>query len=142
MRRGRDNSLSLPQTCFEENADAMRENERASATEGQIVANNKAGFSQRWYRGGTDVARRKRVGFPGAIYHVMFFRTPQPNLSRGMQTLLGGYASWWNQKYREVGHLFQGRFKSRLVENEGYFWTVSRYVHLNPGPALCSLSTR
>jgi len=26
----------------------------------------------------------------------------------------------------------QGRFKAALVEDEGYFWAVSRYVHLNP----------
>ena len=30
------------------------------------------------------------------------------------------------------GHTFQGRFKSELIEDESYFWTVSRYIHLNP----------
>ena len=29
----------------------------------------------------------------------LFFRTPQPNLSRGMQFLLGGYVSWWNWRH-------------------------------------------
>ena len=38
MRRGRDNSLSLPQKCFENNAHAMHQKERASATEEKIVA--------------------------------------------------------------------------------------------------------
>ncbi len=28
--------------------------------------------------------------------------------------------------------MFQGRFKAELVEDESYFWTLSRYVHLNP----------
>ena len=30
------------------------------------------------------------------------------------------------------GAAFQGRFKSELIEDESYFWTVSRYIHLNP----------
>lgn len=60
----------------------------------------------------------------------LFFRTPQPNLSRGMQCLLGGYATWWNLRYQRTGHVFQGRFRGHLVEDEKYFWVVSRYVHL------------
>ncbi len=31
-----------------------------------------------------------------------------------------------------AGHLFQGRFKAHLVEEEGYFNEISRYIHLNP----------
>ena len=66
----------------------------------------------------------------------LFFRTPQPNLSRGMQFLLSGYASWWNARHGHSGHVFQGRFRGHLVEDETYFWTVSRYAHLNPTPVL------
>ncbi len=62
----------------------------------------------------------------------LFFRTPQPSLSRGMQYLASGYANWFAKKHRCPGHLLQGRFKSQLVEDESYFWSVSRYVHLNP----------
>ena len=62
----------------------------------------------------------------------LFLRTPQPNLSRGMQYLLSGYANWFAKRHRRPGHLFQGRFKGELVEDETYFWTVSRYIHLNP----------
>jgi REP element-mobilizing transposase RayT len=62
----------------------------------------------------------------------LFLRTPRPNLSRGMQYLVSGYANWHAKRHRRPGHLFQGRFKSELIEDEGYFWTVSRYVHLNP----------
>jgi REP-associated tyrosine transposase len=62
----------------------------------------------------------------------LFVRTPMPNLSRGMQYLISGYANWHAKRHRSPGHLTQGRFKSALVEDESYFWTVSRYVHLNP----------
>ena len=30
------------------------------------------------------------------------------------------------------GHLFQGRYKAEMIEDESYYWTVSRYIHLNP----------
>ncbi len=62
----------------------------------------------------------------------LFLRTPRPNLSRGVQYLVSGYANWHAKRHRQPGHLFQGRFKSELMEDESYFWTVSRYVHLNP----------
>jgi REP element-mobilizing transposase RayT len=62
----------------------------------------------------------------------LLVRTPQPNLSRGMQYLTSGYANWCGRRHRRPGHTFQGRFKSELIEDESYFWTVSRYIHLNP----------
>ena len=49
-----------------------------------------------------------------------------------MQQWLSGYANWWCKRHRHPGHVFQGRFKADLVEDESYFWTVSRYIHLNP----------
>jgi len=70
------------------------------------------------------------VWMPNHVH--LFCRTPQPNLSRGMQYLLSGYANWYAKRHQRVGHLFQGRFKGQLVEDESYFWSVSRYVHLNP----------
>ena len=64
-------------------------------------------------------------------FHLLV-RTPRPNLSRGMQHLTSGYANWCSRRHRRPGHTFQGRFKSELIEDESYFWTVSRYIHLNP----------
>mgnify|MGYP001812934422 FL=1 len=61
-----------------------------------------------------------------------FFRTPEPNLSRGMQYWLSGYANWWCKRRHYPGHVFQGRFRGELVEDDTYFWAVSRYLHLNP----------
>jgi len=49
-----------------------------------------------------------------------------------MQYWLSGYANWWCKRHEHPGHVFQGRFKGELVEDETYFWTVSRYIHLNP----------
>ncbi len=64
-------------------------------------------------------------------YH-LFFRTPQTNLSRGMKDLDGEYASYFNARYRRVGHLFQGRFGGQLVDSETYLLSLSRYIVLNP----------
>jgi len=62
----------------------------------------------------------------------LFFQTPEANLSVGMHDLNSGYATWFNRRYRRVGSLFQGRFKAILVADESYWWTLSRYIHLNP----------
>jgi putative transposase len=64
-------------------------------------------------------------------FHLVI-QTPEANLSRGMQWLNGKYAGWYNRKRERVGHLFQGRFKSFLIEKETYFAEVLRYVVLNP----------
>src|SRR5262249_41323420 len=36
------------------------------------------------------------------------------------------------RRHRRPGHLFQGRYRAEIIEDETYYWTVSRYVHLNP----------
>jgi len=64
-------------------------------------------------------------------YH-LFLQTPEPNLSRGMQHLNGSFAGYMNARHGTCGHLFQGRFKAIVVEEEGHWLEVSRYVHLNP----------
>jgi REP element-mobilizing transposase RayT len=62
----------------------------------------------------------------------LFVETPEANLSVGMQYLNGSYTSYFNHRHRRAGHLFEGRFKGHLVEEDGYFLEVSRYLHLNP----------
>jgi putative transposase len=58
--------------------------------------------------------------------------TPEADLSAGMQHLNGSYTSYFNRRHRRSGNLFQGRYKAQLIENEGHYWEVSRYIHLNP----------
>jgi REP element-mobilizing transposase RayT len=75
----------------------------------------------------------KLLAFACMPNHVhLLVQTPQANLSRGMQYLLSGYANWYAKRYHRSGHLFQGRFRGELIEDETYFWAVSRYLHLNP----------
>ena len=64
-------------------------------------------------------------------YHLLI-ETTQANLSLAMQWLNVSYAAYYNKKRQRSGHLFQGRFKSVLVEADEYFKPLSRYIHLNP----------
>jgi len=44
----------------------------------------------------------------------------------------GEYARLFNAKYAHVGHLFQDRYGSRLIDTDGYLLQLIRYIHLNP----------
>ncbi len=50
-------------------------------------------------------------------YHLLV-ETPEGNLCRGMRQLNGVYTQAFNRRHGRVGHLFQGRYKSILVEKE------------------------
>ena len=62
----------------------------------------------------------------------LVLKTPCPNLAKGMQLFLSLYANGWARRHRHCGHLFQGRYRTELVEDETYLWVLTRYVHLNP----------
>jgi len=64
-------------------------------------------------------------------YHLMI-ETPDANLSRGMRQLNGIYTQKYNWWHSKTGHIFQGRYKSILVEKENYLLELCRYVVLNP----------
>jgi len=91
------------------------------------------------------MSRPLRVEFPGALYHVtargndrapiflddsdrrqflLLLATPEANLSRGMRQLNGVYTQRFNRSHERVGHVFQGRFHSVLVEREGHLAEV------------------
>jgi len=46
--------------------------------------------------------------------------------------LLSGYAGAFNRRHHRIGHLFQNRYKSIVVEEEPYLLELVRYLHLNP----------
>ena len=49
-----------------------------------------------------------------------------------MHWLLVAYTVYFNRRHHWSGHLFQGRYKSFLVQEGDYLLGLSRYVHLNP----------
>ena len=64
-------------------------------------------------------------------YHLMF-RTNRANLSKSMQWFGATYTKRFNIRHYRTGHLFQGRFKNMLVQNDAYMLQLSYYIHCNP----------
>ena len=64
-------------------------------------------------------------------YH-LFIKTIKPNLSQGIHYLNSAYANWFRNKHQIIGPLFQGRFKSILIDADNYALMLSAYIHLNP----------
>ena len=124
------------------------------------------------------MARKPRIHYPGALYHVIlrgnarqdvFFddkdryrfylfmqegterfghrvlafclmtnhihlalQVGEVSLSRIMQNLTFRYTRWVNWRLKRSGHLFQGRYKSVLVDADSYLLELGAYIHLNP----------
>ena len=64
-------------------------------------------------------------------FHLLL-KTEEANLSRAMQLLNSSYAHWFNIKHIRKGHLFQDRYKSHIVLNSLYLYSVASYINLNP----------
>ena len=64
-------------------------------------------------------------------YHLVL-RTPEANLSHAIRWLNVSYSSRFNWAHRQVGHVFQGRFKAVVIQETKGVCEVARYVHLNP----------
>lgn len=65
-------------------------------------------------------------------FHLLLKQRSIFAISRFMKQLINGYTSYFNQKYKRVGGLLQGRFKAALVNSDDLLLHVSRYIHLNP----------
>ncbi|MDO8539843.1 MAG: transposase [Opitutaceae bacterium] len=64
-------------------------------------------------------------------YHLAL-ETPTANLVAGMQWLQGTFATRFNRYRHECGHLFQGRYKSIVVDPGAALGPLCHYIHLNP----------
>ncbi len=69
-------------------------------------------------------------------YHLLI-RTNSANLSKSMQWLGTTYSTRFNLRHERNGHLFQGRYKSIIFENDAYLLRLSYYIHRNPLRAGC-----
>jgi len=67
----------------------------------------------------------------GNHYHLLL-KTHHANLSKAMQWFGTAYTRRFNVGNNRSGHLFQGRFKSFIVQNDAYLIQLSCYVHRNP----------
>jgi len=81
-----------------------------------------------------------KIRFPFRLYayalmknHIhLFLEVERVPLSKIMQSLLFRYTQYFNRRYRQVGHLFQGRYKAIICDKDAYLLELVRYIHLNP----------
>ena len=62
----------------------------------------------------------------------LLLKTGRKDPSFFMRRVNSMYARYFNSKYQYIGHLFQGRYFSNLINNVIELLEVSRYIHLNP----------
>jgi putative transposase len=88
-----------------------------------------------------DLIQQARLLHPVLIYnfvlmdnhvHLLLEPTQDGSLSKFMEFVSKGYAKYFNKTYGREGHVFQGRFKSFLIQEQKYFFACSRYIDLNP----------
>lgn len=60
---------------------------------------------------------------------------PLEDVSSCMRRVTGSYAAQFNGRHGRCGHLFQGRFKSEPINDDGYLLAVVCYIHRNPEAA-------
>lgn len=64
----------------------------------------------------------------------LLYESENLGVSKFMHRFSTKYAAYYKRKYKYEGHVFQGRFKSILIQAEGakYFLTLVRYILRNP----------
>lgn len=84
------------------------------------------------------VAKQMETRFSVYAYCLMdnhvhlLMKVNNDDLASIMKGIAVRYASFYNWKYKRVGHVFQDRFKSEAIEDERYLLAAVRYIHYNP----------
>lgn len=84
-----------------------------------------------------DAARFYEVAIHAYVLmpnHLHLLATPADatGLALMMQKVGRLYVPWFNHKYERSGGLFEGRFRTSLIDSDRYFMCCSRYIELNP----------
>lgn len=64
--------------------------------------------------------------------HLLIEPSGPDELSRIMRSLNTSYSMWHNRRYDCVGHVWQGRFGSRIIKDDRDFLTCLAYIEMNP----------
>lgn len=64
--------------------------------------------------------------------HMVVVLKQASELAKFMQGLTQTYTFWFNQKYNKNGHIWQGRFKSMVIQDDVYFLECVYYIEANP----------
>jgi len=82
----------------------------------------------------TGYRNRLPIGIVLMTNHVHLLATADKpdGIAKLMQSIGRCYVQYINRSYRRTGSLWEGRFKSSLVQAEEYLLTCMRYIELNP----------
>lgn len=81
----------------------------------------------------SDIYQVDILAFVLIINHFhLLVKTHLANLQEFMRHFNISYTSYYNRRHQKTGHLYQGRYKSFLIDAAHYLQEVSRYIHLNP----------
>ena len=70
--------------------------------------------------------------------HLLLEASLEAPISKIMQSINTSYTIYFNKKFKRTGHILEGRYKSKIIEKNGYLLHLSRYIHMNPVKAgLC-----
>ena len=69
---------------------------------------------------------------PNHIHIIIQPEKDKRDVSGYMQSLSRAYTAYFNESYKEVGHLWQGRYKSKVVLKDGYMLNLISYLEQNP----------
>ncbi|MDZ4243987.1 MAG: transposase, partial [Candidatus Doudnabacteria bacterium] len=70
--------------------------------------------------------------FMSSHFHLAVRIRSLPEFSGCFQEIKREYTFWFNRKYKRRGPLWRERFKSLLIENEGYLHACGKYIEFNP----------
>ncbi|KAF3980378.1 MAG: hypothetical protein HFP76_02345 [Methylococcales symbiont of Iophon sp. n. MRB-2018] len=64
-------------------------------------------------------------------FHLLLVPQGEKSLSKFMQWVMTSHVRYYHKKNKSSGHIWQGRFKSFLVEKESYYLSLFRYIEAN-----------
>ena len=68
----------------------------------------------------------------GNHYHLLLSEIVEGGITLFIRRLNIGYAKFFNEKYKRIGTLFQGRTKKIRIASDAHFLHILHYIHLNP----------
>jgi putative transposase len=102
----------------------------------QLIFREEADYSAflKWLR---EAARQFKVAVHAYVlmpnhFHLLATPADETGLARMMQWVGRYYVPYFNHKYQRTGTLWQGRFKTTIIDPENYFLPCLRYIELNP----------
>lgn len=85
----------------------------------------------------SDAAQRHRLAIHAYVFmtnHVHLLASPgsQESVPKTMQSVGRRYVQYFNFRYQRTGTLWEGRYRSTVVDAENYLFECMRYIELNP----------